>query len=156
MAVNAPRPRRIAFLLAQLGPDAAAAFEQALAPLGLTAFEAGMLRLVGRNPGIGRKAASEQLGVGPSRVVAVLDRLERQGHLERRRSTTDRRAHVVHLTPEGGRLPAALRPIAEVREIAIAQALDEADLDRLAGYLEAIATSRGLSRDIHRDTRDRG
>ncbi|MDG4790961.1 MarR family transcriptional regulator [Micromonospora sp. WMMD1102] len=150
------RPRGIAFLLAQLGADASVAFEQALAPLGVTASEAGLLRLVGHNPGISQKAASKQLGVGPSRVVAVLDRLERQGHVERRRSATDRRSHEVHLTAEGERLLAALRSIAGSHETAFTQGLDEPDLDRLAAYLEAIATSRGLSRDIHRDTRGRG
>jgi len=153
IGMNSRRPRRIAFLLAQLGSDASVAFEQALTPLGLTASEAGLLRLVGRNPGIGQKAASEQLGVGPSRVVAVLDRLERQGSVERRRSATDRRGHEVHLTPEGQRLLAALRPIAEAHEAGFTRGLGEADLDRLAAYLETIAASRGLSRDVHRDTR---
>lgn len=150
------RPRRIAFLLAQLGADVSAAFEEAVAALGITASEAGLVRLVGRTPGIGQKAAAEQLGVGPSRVVAVLDRLERQGYVERRRSATDRRSHEVHLTPDGERLLAALRPIAEAHEAAFTRGLDEADLDRLAGYLETIAVSRGLSRDLHRDTRGRG
>lgn len=154
--MNPRRPHRIAFLLALLGADASAAFEQALAPLGVTASEAGLLRLVGRNPGISQKTASEQLGVGPSRVVAVLDRLERQGNVERRRSATDRRSHEVHLTPDGEQLLAALRPIAEAHESAFTQGLGEADLDRLAAYLETIAASRGLSRDIHRDTRGRG
>lgn len=153
--MSSRRPRRIAFLLAQLGSDASAAFKRALAPLGITASEAGLLRLIGRNPGIGQKAASEQLGVGPSRVVAVLDRLERQGNVERRRSTTDRRNHEVHLTAQGERLLAALRPIAESHEAAFTEGLDEGDIDRLADYLEAIAASRGLSRDVHRDTRGR-
>nr|WP_300143137.1 MarR family transcriptional regulator [Propionicimonas sp.] len=150
------RPRRIAFLLSQLGADASAAFEEALTPLGITASEAGLLRMIGRNPGISQKAASEQLGVGPSRVVAVLDRLERGGHVERRRSATDRRSHEVHLTPDGERLLAALRPIAEAHERAFTQGLDEDDLDRLAASLSAIAAARGLSRDIHRDTRGQG
>ncbi|MFT4136345.1 MarR family winged helix-turn-helix transcriptional regulator [Microbacterium sp.] len=154
--MNGLRPRRIAFLLAQLGADASAAFEEALAPLGITASEAGLLRLIGRNPGISQKAASEQLGVGPSRVVAVLDRLERAGHVERRRSATDRRSHEVHLTADGERLLAALRPIAEAHEAAFTQGLDEGDLERLATSLAAIAASRGLSREIHRDTRGRG
>lgn len=150
------RPRRIAFLLAQLGADASASFEQALVPLGITASEAGLLRLVGRTPGISQKAASEQLGVGPSRVVAVLDRLEGQGHVERRRSATDRRSHEVHLTSDGQRLLAALRPIAESHEAAFTQGLGDADLDRFAAYLETVAASRGLSRDLHRDTHGRG
>lgn len=153
--MNSRRPRRIAFLLAQLGADAAASFEQALEPLGITASEAGMLRLIGRNPGIGQKAASEQLGVGPSRVVAVLDRLERQGAVERRRSTADRRNHEVHLTADGERLLADLRPIAESHEAAFTTGLGEVDLDRLAGYLTEIAAARGLSTQVHRETRGR-
>lgn len=146
------RPRRIAFLLAQLGSDASAAFEQAVSDLGITASEAGLLRLVGRNPGISQRAASEQLGVGPSRVVAVLDRLESAGLIERRRSSVDRRSHEVHLTADGEQLLARLRPAAERHEAAFTQGLDDADLDRLAGYLETIAASRGLSRDLHRRT----
>lgn len=151
-AMPARRPRRIAFLLSQLGSEASAAFEQAVGRLGITASEAGLLRLVGRHPGISQKAASEQLGVGPSRVVAVLDRLESEKYVERRRSATDRRSHEVILTPKGEHLLAELRGVAESHEAAFTEALDEADLDRLAGYLEAIATARGLGRDVHRDT----
>ncbi|HIY39748.1 MAG TPA: MarR family transcriptional regulator [Candidatus Nocardiopsis merdipullorum] len=153
--MNTRRPRRIAFLLAQLGSDASTAFEQALAPLDITASEAGLLRLIGHNPGIGQKAAGEMFGVGPSRVVAVLDRLERRGRIERRRSATDRRSHEVHLTPEGEELLTALRPVAEAHETDFTQDLDESDLDRLAVYLETIASSRGLDLDVHRSTRGR-
>lgn len=149
------RPRRIAFLLAQLGADASAAFEQALAPLGITPSEAGLLRLIARSAGIGQKAASEQLGVGPSRIVAVLDGLERQGLVERRRSASDRRNHELHLTPAGQKTLDVLRPIAQAHEAAFTQGLDDADLDRLASYLVELATARGLSRDIHRDTHGR-
>nr|WP_279587822.1 MarR family transcriptional regulator [Microbacterium ulmi] len=123
--------------------------------MGITASEAGLLRLIGREPGIGQKAASEQLGVGPSRIVAVLDRLERQGSVERRRSIVDRRNHEIHLTAEGERILAALRPIAETHEAAFTGGLDDGDLDRLVVYLQTIAESRGLGRDIHRDTRGR-
>lgn len=144
--------RRIAFLLAQLGAESSAAFEQAVAQLGITPSEAGLLRLIGRNPGISQKAASEHLEVKPSRIVAVLDRLERRGKIERRRSKTDRRSHEIHLTPDGERTLAALRPIAEAHEEAFTKGLSESELAQLATYLETIAASRGLSRDIHRNT----
>ncbi len=144
--------RRIAFLLAQLGADASVAFEQAVASLGITPSEAGLLRLIGGRPGISQKAASEQLGVGPSRVVAVLDRLERQGYVERRRSAADRRSHEVHLTDSGRQVLARLRPLAQEHERAFTAGLDDADLDRLAGYLGAIAAARGLSQEVHSRT----
>lgn len=152
--MNTRRSHRIAFLLAQLGSDASTAFEEALEPLGVTASEAGVLRLIGHNPGLGQKAVSEMLGVGASRVVAVLDRLEHRSTIERRRSPTDRRSHEVYLTPDGEELLAALRPIARAHETAFTKDLDETDLGHLAGYLETIAASRGLSLDLHRDTRD--
>ena len=147
--------RRIAFLLAQIGADASSAFDQAVERLGLTASEAGLLRLVGRHPGSSQKAASEHLGVGPSRVVAVLDRLEADGRLQRRRSVTDRRAHELTLTPEGEELLARLRPLAEAHEKAFTAMLPDVDLDSLAAYLEAIAESRRLGGEVHRDTTPR-
>ncbi len=147
--------RRITFLLAQIGSEASAAFEQAVGELGITSSEAGLLRLVGRTPGISQKAASEQLGVGPSRVVAVLDRLEADGRLERRRSATDRRTHELTLTPRGEDLLARLRPLAETHEQGFTDMLSDADLDNLATYLEAIIASRGLNRDVHHATTPR-
>lgn len=152
--MSAPR-RRIAFLLAQLGADATAAFEKAIAPLNVTASEAGMLRLVGRQPGITQKAAGEHLGVGPSRVVAVLDQLEQQSYVERRRSASDRRSHEIHLTTSGTRLLAKLRPIAERHERTFTEMLNGAELDQLGAHLETMAAARGLSLDVHRNTHDR-
>lgn len=149
------RPRRIAFLLSQLGSDATAAFERAVAPLGITPAEAGLLRLIAREPGIGQRDASEHLGVGPSRIVAVLDRIERRGLVERRPGTRDRRRHALHLTAEGEEVLSVLRPIAQAHEDAFTASLGAGDLDRLARYLGVIADSRGLSRDVHRGTRDR-
>lgn len=153
--MSSHRPRRIAFLLAQLGADASAAFEQALSPLEITPSEAGLLRLIGRSEGISQKKAAGHLGVGASRVVAVLDGLERRGYVQRRRSATDRRSHELHLTADGQEMLDALRPLARAHEKAFTAELDEADADRLAGYLETIAAARGLSPDVHRGTRPR-
>lgn len=146
------RHRRIAFLLAQLGTEASTAFEQALTPLGITPSEAGLLRLVGRRPGISQKEASEQLGVGPSRVVAVLDRLEVHQHIDRRRSTTDRRSHEIHLTPDGERLLASIGPVAKTHEASFTHGLSDSEADELADLLAKIAKKRGLSLEVHRNT----
>lgn len=42
-------------------------------------------------------------GIEKSSLVLFLDGLEKDGWVERRRHPTDRRAHIVHLTDEGGR-----------------------------------------------------
>jgi DNA-binding MarR family transcriptional regulator len=147
--------RSITFLLSQIGADVSAAFDSAVSPLGITPSEAGLLRLIAWTPGISQKAVSERLGIGPSRVVAVLDRLQSEQYVERRRSTTDRRSHEIVLTAKGEELLAKLRTVAKAHEDAFTAVLGESERQQLAGYLETIARARGLSRELHAGTTPR-
>ncbi|MFD4871420.1 MarR family winged helix-turn-helix transcriptional regulator, partial [Streptomyces sp. NPDC058412] len=97
----APAPRGAAFLLAQIGAHAAGRFAERVAALGLTPADVGLLRMVAGQPGRSQRALAEDLGVVPSRVVALIDVLEDKRLVERRRSVEDRRNHELHLTPEG-------------------------------------------------------
>ena len=152
-----PQPHhRIAFLLSQLGSDAASGFEQALQSVNITASDAGLLRLIGRTPGVSQRVLSKQVGVGPSRIVAVLDRLEDRGLIERRRSRTDRRIHEVGLTEDGEEVLASIRPLAEAHELTYTECLDPGEVEVLQSLLGRIAASRGLSIDIHRGTTAEG
>lgn len=150
---SAPQPHhRIAFLLSQLGSDAASSFERELQALNVTASDAGLLRLIGRNPGVSQRALSRQIGVGPSRIVAVLDRLEGRGLIERRRSRTDRRIHEVVLTEEGEEVLDSIRPLADAHESAFTECLDIEEVELLQNLLARIANFRGLSIDVHAGT----
>jgi DNA-binding MarR family transcriptional regulator len=148
-------PHRIAFLLAQVGADAAAAFDTAVRELGITPSEAGLLRLVGRRPGISQRVVSQQMGIGPSRVVAVLDRLESDELVQRRRSIEDRRNHEITVTAKGQDLLARLRTVAERHEQAFVAALSPDQIQLLGETLTVIAETRELSRELHRGTSDR-
>ncbi|WP_353649114.1 MarR family transcriptional regulator [Nakamurella sp. A5-74] len=151
--MTAPQPhRRIAFLLSQLGSAAAAAFDSAVRELGISPSEAGLLRLVGRAPVVNQRSVSTQLGVGPSRVVAVLDRLESGGLVERRRSAGDRRNHEIALTDRGRELLGRLRAVAERHELAFVAPLTPDQIRQLGDTLATIAAARGLSADVHRET----
>ncbi|MFD0571122.1 MarR family winged helix-turn-helix transcriptional regulator [Kitasatospora gansuensis] len=96
---GAPGPRGAAFLLAQIGAHAAALFAERVAELGLTPADVGLLRMIAGRPGRSQRALATDLGVVPSRVVALIDNLETKGLVERRRSTEDRRNHELHLSP---------------------------------------------------------
>jgi len=53
---------------------------------------------------VSQQALGRQLGVDPSRIVALLDQLESQRLAERRRDPSDRRAYHIHVTAAGDRL----------------------------------------------------
>src|ERR1700759_403769 len=101
-AARAARKRtRIAFLAAQLGAYAAERFGERAAALGFTRPQAGLLRLISREPGQSQQAVARVLGTPPSRLVALVDDLEERGLVERRRNPGDRRNYELHLTAAG-------------------------------------------------------
>lgn len=69
----------------------------------------GLLVLCGANPGIAQIQIAQHLNIDKASVVSLVDRLEEQGWLVRRRSTRDRRRHGLFLTPDGERELAALK-----------------------------------------------
>jgi DNA-binding MarR family transcriptional regulator len=57
--------------------------------------------LANANPGIAQTDIANQLGIDKASVVSLVDRMENQGWVERRRSTEDRRRQGIFLTPVG-------------------------------------------------------
>ncbi|MFJ2779338.1 MarR family winged helix-turn-helix transcriptional regulator [Kitasatospora sp. NPDC087315] len=146
----APRPGGgAAFLLAQIGAHAAARFAERVAELGLTPPDIGLLRMIAGKPGRSQRSLATDLGVVPSRVVALIDNLDRKGLVERRRSTEDRRNHELYLSDEGRRVLGGVGKVAAEHEDALLAALDEGDRARLARLLDTIARQQGLTSGVH-------
>jgi len=145
------RPRRTAFLLAQLGALAASRFSERTKPLGLTPSDAGTLRLLGRNPGLSQRALADRLGAVPSRIVPLIDSLESRGLVKRTRSSTDRRNYELRLTPEGTATLVRLRAVAEEHEKELLQALSPEQAAQLEALLVLVADGNGLDREVHRE-----
>ena len=75
-----------------------------------------LLVLTRSNPGIAQIELGTHLGVDKASIVALLDRLERAGLIERRRSTRDRRRQGIFLTEAGSsELEALMAPGAPAR-----------------------------------------
>jgi DNA-binding MarR family transcriptional regulator len=88
-------------LLAHLGRMAKRRFTDALEPTGLTgpqAFALMQLRNLGPIP---QQELAETLDLDPSKLVALLNELERDGLAERRRDPGDRRRHIVEISALG-------------------------------------------------------
>src|SRR5687768_15645742 len=93
--------RRIGYLLAHHGQAANARLRQALTTTGLTPRQGPTLIHLAEAGPIGQQTLVETLGVDPSVLVALLNDLERDDPVRRRRDPIDRRRHIVELTPAG-------------------------------------------------------
>jgi len=141
--------QRTAFLLAQLGAAAADRFGERVSELGLTARDAGVLRVLGRTPGISQKDLAHLLGTVPSRLVALIDDLQARGLVERTRSEADRRNNELALTAEGERMLGELRVVAEAHQADVLAPLDPQEQQAFAALLGKLAGASGLSADAH-------
>lgn len=144
------RPARIGFLLSQLGEHAGELFADRTRELGVTPSEAGVVRIVGRTPGISQRELADRLGAVQSRVVALVDRLEQAGLVTRTRGTVDRRTQLLNLTDPGRALLGALRTAAEAQEAALTDGLDAEQRATLFELLTMLSRLRGLDADVHR------
>ncbi len=146
------RSKRTAFLLSQLGALAAARFAERTRELGLTPSDAGVLRLLGRTPGLSQRSLADRLGAVPSRVVPLIDSLEARGLVARVRSSTDRRNYELRLTAEGTKVLGKLRGIAERQEAELLAPLTSEQSAQLGSLLAMLASAHALDTDLHRDT----
>lgn len=73
----------------------------ALTPLGIGLKQHSVLRLLAADGVRSQQALSEALGIDRSTMVLVIDDLEAQGLVARRRNPEDRRAYAIHLLPAG-------------------------------------------------------
>lgn len=138
-----------AFLLSQLGALSAAKFAELTREQQLSPADAGVLRLLGRHPGISQRALADRLGAVPSRVVALVDSLEKRGLVTRTRSVIDRRTHELTLTDEGGNALRLLRSLAERHEHGMLDPLPQTQRDALGELLDTLAAAHGLDPEAH-------
>lgn len=151
-----PRHRRTstAFLLAQVGSWAGEQFGDRISPRGLSRSQAGLLWIVDGNPEASQQQLAELLRVTPSRIVALLDDLEKRDLVERRRSTKDRRVFTVELTDTGRQTLRAISKIARAHNDDVCAPLDDAEEEQLHDLLQRIAHHAGLTERVHPGHRD--
>jgi DNA-binding MarR family transcriptional regulator len=138
-----------AFLLAQIGAHAASLFGERLTALELSPPDAGILRLLRVAAGISQQELSAKLQIHPSRLVAILDNLEKRKLVERKPNPNDRRLYSLHLTKNGGEILERIGRVACEHQDALLAALGGDEREQLAGLLHRIADQQGLARGVH-------
>ena len=138
-----------AFLLAQLGAHAASRFAERLKVLDLAPADAGILRLLRDSAGLSQQELAAKLGIHPSRLVAILDNLEKRGFVVRRPNPDDRRLYSLHLTSSGLEILGRIGKVAREHQEALLSILDMEERGTLAALLLRIADQQGLVRGVH-------
>jgi DNA-binding MarR family transcriptional regulator len=139
----------VAFLLSQLGFHSTRLWKDRLAPLGIDPRHVVLLRHVAAAEGQSQQALGRAMQIPPSRMVALVDELERAGLLERRPSPADRRAHALHLTGDGRRLLDRLMQVSAEHEAQLCAGLTQAERHRLISLLSRVAAEQGLPTGVH-------
>lgn len=107
----------------------------------VTPVQFATMEALSRHPGIEQAQVAGIIGYDRATIGGVIERLERRGLIRRAVNRRDRRARIVHLTEEGGRMLDALRPVVAALQDDILGDLDAASRRMLVALM---ARSLGL------------
>jgi DNA-binding MarR family transcriptional regulator len=128
-----------AFLLKRLGFAMKDRMVDAFEETGLSGYHHSVLALLHEEPRETQAMIADALGYDRSHLVGVLDELEAQGLIERRRDPSDRRRHLVTLTPAGVQALERLRAIVKQVDDEFFEPLDAAERKALKAVLARLA-----------------
>jgi DNA-binding MarR family transcriptional regulator len=154
--LNEPRATSLplsGMLLVKLGRAMQRRFNDALKPNELTPRHLHVLDEL-RQGSMSQQALADRVGVDPTKLVGLLNDLEGQQLVLRRRDPVDRRRHIVENSREGeAQVDAALAAAAAVEDEILA-ALDSEQRAQLRELLMLAAESSGISADCVDPTAD--
>jgi DNA-binding MarR family transcriptional regulator len=131
--------QRAGFLLAQLGRAVTRQYRCALSPIGLKPRETQALLRLRDHGAMSQQALGVALDIDASNLVALLNDLEVENLISRRRDPEDRRRHVVEVSTRGIRLLDEVERAAAGVEDQFFASLDEDERVALQGLLARVA-----------------
>lgn len=117
-------------------------FNARLSSHGVSTARFSVMCLVRDNPGVNQTAVAEALRAETSRMVLLIDDLERRGWVTRLPSTVDRRARALYLTPEGRKQLKTLEQLVARHERQMVRRLRGDDKAMLLRMLRNLANPR--------------
>ncbi|GAA3520159.1 MarR family winged helix-turn-helix transcriptional regulator [Actinocatenispora rupis] len=134
----------LAAMIVPLGRSLMAAEQPILAAHDLTMWEYVVLTALSTEPVRTQAALADAVGADKTRIIPVLDGLQRRGLLTREPDPADRRVRLLALTPQGRRLRDTTRTAIQRNEERVLRLLPAADRRVL---LRALRTLADLPRD---------
>ena len=142
-------PRSVGFLISQLGFFSSRGFMEALEPLGIDPREFLLMRFVAAADGRPQHELAERLAIPPSRMVALVDRLEEAGFIERRPDPEDRRVRGLYLTRKGRGVLERAGKVAIDYETRLCAGINREEREQLIDLLQKLQAGQTQLRGVH-------
>jgi len=113
-------------------------FAASMSALDLTQKQVAVLELVTNNAHVSQIDLAAALGTDRATMMALIDRLEARGIIERRPSQTDKRRQILSLTAEGRAVLAKAREAVAAHERRFTSRYDPAELETLVAGLKRL------------------
>jgi MarR family transcriptional regulator, transcriptional regulator for hemolysin len=113
-------------------------FEQNARGSGLTRSQWQVLAYLSQNDGINQSGLAELLDVEPITLGRIIDKLEACGLVERSPHPSDRRIHLLHLTPAAGPKLTQLHRLGDITRAEALAGVSESHRDRLLKTLQIL------------------
>lgn len=123
------------FLVKRLGMIVKEQAMEAYEASGLRPYHHAVLAVLDEGTRETQGAIADALGYDRGQLVGLLDELEQHGLIERRRDPSDRRRHVVKMTPAGKRALGKFRAIAQKLDTEFLSPLDDTQREQLHALL---------------------
>ena len=144
--LDAPPWLRVESTLMATANAIRAAYDERLAPLGMTLSLASLLSYIADFGPINQTRAAEHLDQGRAVTGNQVDRLESLGFVERRPDPDDRRVWLLAITPAGTELAGSIAEVDRVLRAELRAGISRSERQALAGLLVR------LQQNLHRST----
>jgi DNA-binding MarR family transcriptional regulator len=146
--ISPPAPEaRVGFLIYRAGLAVARGYERALAPLGMTPAEAGVLSALAYSGPAHVRELARRLGIGRQSAVNVTKALLAQGQIARIDGGADARLVVYGITPKGQERLAASEGTIGAFDRAVSEILGPDIVPTVSASLHRLVTAETLAHD---------
>ena len=130
----------IGYMLSDVARLMRTVFDRRVRDLGLTRSQWLVLTRLYRRPGASQTELADMLEIDRASAGRMIDRMEKNGWVERRADSADRRINRLHLTPEARKMHAEMWAIAEAT---VDDALSQLSAEERTRYTELTAKVKG-------------
>ena len=117
-------------------------YEQRLSPFGLTPPQYFVFNALWMGDGISVGELGERVSLDSSTLTGIIDRMERNGYVERRPNPDDRRSVLVFLTTKARELGPRILDFAGELDTTLRQPFSQEEMDTFERVLRALAEVR--------------